>query len=637
MTIFIDILKADSKGDALLLAAIAVQAGTSSANVFDVDPGSFADIPTSAFAYWTTAKLRAAFRSLPAFQSGRRHACKTNPAADDTRYLRLWWEPSPGIPRRLEWKPLAKGGSFSPYYYDIHLVVAWNPSRKTYLGYLGTSHRPLEKPASLDYFFRPGITWPSRTQRFGPRLMPGGCIFTGKGPAAFDHLDSAEHVLAMCALMNSKAFNAFVETRLNAADATARSYEVGMIQLTPVPNIDESTQLLLASLAQKQWRLRHQLDSVIEVSHAFLLPSAFVFKDRKNYQVQYGLELEDIQQQIDAIAYQAYGISPEDCTESRSVQSSVESSGSVENFDEEDAEVIATSDHDLGSILSWGIGVAFGRFDLHLATGERQDPPEPGPFDPLPDKSPGMLPVGAEPFHAHEGILVDDQGHPHDLAHLVEEVLAHVGVTVPDNVRRWLQRDCFAFHLQRYSKSRRKAPIYWPLSTTSGGYTLWVYYPNLTNQTLYTAINDFVEPKIKQVGADVARLRNKGSARTRDDEKQFEALQALELELIDLRDTLLTLAPTYKPNRDDGVLISAAPLWPLFRHKPWQKVLKDALGKLEKGDYDWSQLAMNYWPDRVREKCKTDKSLAIAHGLEDLYVEPEAKPKKSRSAKGVGA
>ncbi|MFN3494855.1 MAG: hypothetical protein ACK40L_10130, partial [Hydrogenophaga sp.] len=46
------------------------------------------------------------------------------------------------------------------------------------------------------------------------------------------------------------------------------------------------------------------------------------------------------------------------------------------------------------------------------------------------------------------------------------------------------------------------------------------------------------------------------------------------------RDTLLTLAPTYKPNHDDGVQISAAPLWPLFRHKPWQKVLKDTWAKL---------------------------------------------------------
>jgi len=31
---------------------------------------------------------------------------------------------------------------------------------------------------------------------------------------------------------------------------------------------------------------------------------------------------------------------------------------------------------------------------------------------------------------------------------------------------------------------------------------------------------------------------------------------------------------------------------------------------------------MNYWPERVRDKCNTDKSLAIAQGLEELYEEP---------------
>ena len=71
----------------------------------------------------------------------------------------------------------------------------------------------------------------------------------------------------------------------------------------------------------------------------------------------------------------------------------------------------------------------------------------------------------------------------------------------------------------------------------------------------------------------------------------------------------------------------------LFRHKPWQKILRDTWTKLEKGDYDWAYLAMAYWPERVREKCKTDKSLAIAHGLEDLYVQPEAAPKKTRGRK----
>ena len=107
--------------------------------------------------------------------------------------------------------------------------------------------------------------------------------------------------------------------------------------------------------------------------------------------------------------------------------------------------------------------------------------------------------------------------------------------------------------------------------------------------------------------------------------------------MIDLCDALLHIAPTYRPNHDDGAQISTAPLWRLFRHAPWQKVLKDTWTKLEKGDYDWAHLAMAYWPERVREKCKTDKSLAIAHGLEHLYVEPEPKPGKTRGGrKGEG-
>jgi len=379
------------------------------------------------------------------------------------------------------------------------------------------------------------------------------------------------------------------------------------------------------------------LDTIEETSHAFLLPAAL--RDRLGDYNPPAIEAEltNIQAQIDAIAFDLYGFNESDRAAAQASGGATADDGAETGAEDDgdDEESAAPIDQTTG-LLSWAAGVAFGRFDWRLATGERTAPPEPGPFDPLPAKSPGMLPEGAAPFHRHAGVLIDDSGHPHDLARSIEEVLLRVEAPVPDDARRWLQRDFFSSHLQRYSKSRRKAPIYWPLATTSGSYTLWVYYPSLTSQTLYTAINDFVEPKLKQVGSEVTALRSKGKTRTRDDEKQFEALQAFELELIELRDTLLKLAPTYKPNHDDGVQISAAPLWPLFRHKPWQKVLKDTWTRLEKGDYDWAHLAMNYWPGRVREKCKTDKSLAIAHGLEDLYVEPEGKPKKTRGRKKTG-
>ena len=69
----------------------------------------------------------------------------------------------------------------------------------------------------------------------------------------------------------------------------------------------------------------------------------------------------------------------------------------------------------------------------------------------------------------------------------------------------------------------------------------------------------------------------------------------------------------YIPHIDDGVLINMAPLWGLI--PAWQAEPKKCWQALERGDDDWSHTAMAHWPDRVKEKCKENKSYAIAHGL----------------------
>jgi len=256
------------------------------------------------------------------------------------------------------------------------------------------------------------------------------------------------------------------------------------------------------------------------------------------------------------------------------------------------------------------------------------------------------------------GILVDDPGgidgwlpegtpqpHRDDIVRWVREVLdflwkdkAHeieqeacdiLGVS---DLRDYFRRPSGLFqdHLKRYSKSRRKAPIYWPLSTDSDNYKLWIYYHCLTDQTLYTCLTDFIEPKIKEVSGDIDRLQKEladgGNAKLRG---QLETLMDFHQELIDFSTELLRVAKLpYKPNLNDGVMITAAPLWKLFRFKPWQKDLKSCWEKLKAGEYDWAHIAYSIWPDRVLEKCKTDRSIAIAHDLEELCeVEPN-KPKR---------
>ncbi|MCV2419238.1 BREX-1 system adenine-specific DNA-methyltransferase PglX [Paucibacter sp. DJ4R-1] len=633
MSHFLRLLNERDKGNALAESCSRFRRNEPDPRRFEVSAISFDSVPGKPFAYWVSSGVRSAFLDLNPLDFGGRIARVTNPAGDDTRFVRAWWEPLFDDSKSHRWVNFSKGGAFSPFFYDVHLVVKWSDERQSYHGFIGTEHRPLEKPASLEHFFRPGLTWARRTQGgLSLRALPAGCIFADKGPAVFVQDNPTDELLALLALVNTCAFRLFVSLQMAFG-----SYEVGVIQKTPVPTLKPSQKQTLSVLARRAWSLKRRLDTGNEISHAYALPAALHTQLGAFDPVAIEVQLALIQAEIDNIAFDLYGFSDADrAAATRAPGSELIECIEAATDDEDDEAEEDVAVPSATTLLSWAVGVAFGRFDLRLATGERAAPTEPEPFDPLPALSPAMLPAGATPFHAHGGILVDDPGHAHDLGRLVDEVLVRVNQPVPDDLRRWLQREFFAFHLRRYSKSRRKAPIYWPLSTASGSYTLWVYYPSLSSQTLFTAINDFVEGpngKLTQVAAEVAVLRKKGAARARDDERRFETLEAFEHELIELRDTLLKIAPTFKPNHDDGVQITAAPLWPLFRHKPWQKVLKDTCSKLEEGDYDWAHLAMAYWPDRVREKCKTDKSLAIAHGLEDLYAEPEAAPKKTRGRK----
>jgi hypothetical protein len=193
----------------------------------------------------------------------------------------------------------------------------------------------------------------------------------------------------------------------------------------------------------------------------------------------------------------------------------------------------------------------------------------------------------------------------------------------------------FADHLKRYSKSRRQAPIYWPLSTASGSYTLWIYYHRLTPDTLFKAQQQFLEPKLKTVEEDIHRFRtmlanNEGGAKERS---QLEKLETLSDELKEMHAEIEHWAKRWKPDLNDGALITACPLWKLFRMPKWRKDLEACWKELERGDYDWAQLALSLWPERVRKACETDRSIAIAHGLESLCKIEAPKPKAARGRK----
>jgi hypothetical protein len=295
----------------------------------------------------------------------------------------------------------------------------------------------------------------------------------------------------------------------------------------------------------------------------------------------------------------------------------------------------------------WCVGVAFGRFDVRLATGAREVPPEPGPFDALPVCPPGMLtgkdgllaaqpPSGYPLMFPVDGLLVDDPGHNRDLTRVVRTIFEVVFGAESDerwqeagalldsrgqDVRTWLARNFFEFHLKRYSKSRRKAPIFWQLATPSASYSVWLYAHKLTKDTFFQVQNDFVAPKLaNEERKHVALVQAAGPSPTANERREIAVLEASIEELRTMLDEVKRITGLWNPNLDDGVVLTMAPLWRLVpQHSAWQKELKSAWGMLCAGKCDWAHLAMNLWPERVVPKCAADRSFAIAHGLEDIF------------------
>jgi hypothetical protein len=129
-----------------------------------------------------------------------------------------------------------------------------------------------------------------------------------------------------------------------------------------------------------------------------------------------------------------------------------------------------------------------------------------------------------------------------------------------------------------------------------------------------------VEPKKNLLENQVLELKKKrDEAESREKRELDKRIENLDDTFDDIREFSGLLSAIieergYIPHIDDGVLLDMAPLWELI--PSWQQEPKNAWESLKKGEYDWAYQAMDHWPDRVKEKCKTDKSLAVAHGLE---------------------
>ena len=536
---------------------------------------------------------------------------------DDFRFLRAWWEV---VPQALgtKWLPVDVGGDYKPALSIPKIVEKWENSgseiRAKSLAERGTEAQVLQ---SSKYWFRYGVAYPYTSSiGFSPRILFSDSIISTDAVAVIPN-DKFDTNWVLGVLLSS-----WTELAL-ATFGTGRKTENSSVKSLPIARPKDCA--ALGRSTAKLIDIALNAESVDETSRAFGGPlsrmaSALVENFSKTVH------------EIEHLSCPAYGkAAPPEIT----------------------PVLISRARHWLPSIglsaqtaISHLIGLAFGRWEY---SDEKNATSKVEYLEWLP-----LLPLSLRSNRSagDVDIAVDDVGHRFDLVSLVDEIIARLrhsgqmpdgyipGLDLGDSesIRNYVRSKFFQEHIKRYSSGGRVAPIFWQLATPSMGYSIWVYIHGLNKDSFFRIQKDFVEPKILLELGRLDSLRaESGPNPSASARRALEVQRALISELQVLLDEVKLVAALWNPALDDGVVLTMAPLWRLVpQHKPWQKELKSKWDELAAGKYDWSHAAMHLWPERVIPRCVADRSLAIAHGLEEVFWieagdgkwEPRLNPKR---------
>ena len=615
-----------------------VKGGETDPLAFCYRQGDFDAIPGSPWAYWVSHGIRCWFRDRPSFASFSKPWVGLQ-TSDNQRFLRYWWEVGVGSIGRFcistmefmatgrKWAPHMKGGEERRWYGNQEFVVNWHNDGEEMRAFAEILKERVKSPPGngplrdFPFYFLPGITWTHTTAKgLNARIMPPGFICNVEGMASYPDTSTGLHMLVL-AILNSKIAS-FVTNQLNP------TIHYGALEIGNLPALTTPTGAASAMRrsVERAISLARATSEVDEATYDFVVPFSWPtgvqeVEDRRS-------QLSEIEAFINEDVYRLYGVNEEDreAIEEELAELEPDDADNARELDQvpndlhREAQPSLTKDDLARQWISYAVGIVMGRFDPGVESGLGR-----GNFT---DEIAAKLKAMADT----DDILVIDEGHTDDLPAIVLQALnvmvgeeAAVEIvkaasekegSVEDLLRQYLDRQFFKLHIQQY----RKRPVYWLLQSPKKKYGIWVFHEKLNKDSAFRIRKEYVEPKINLLESRIKELQVKRDGAEGREKRAIEKEIGKLVDILDdVREFLKRLnfiieERGYMPHIDDGVLLNMAPLWDLI--PSWQKEPKKAWEALERGDYDWAYQAMDHWPERVKEKCKTNKSFAIAHGVE---------------------
>ena len=254
-TVCIRGLRFTDKGEQALENIRALQEGRWLPDIYVVDQRDFEMLPMCSVPYWLPKELLLIYYTKPSFAARGGSARKGLTTGDNFRFVRTTWE----VPQRQivisreatislgKWAFFPKGGEYSPFYDDVHLLVNWGTDGNEIGNFVDSkTGKPYSYARNERDYFRPALTYPYRTTSgFNLRPLPSGCIFSDGGQGVFFDATqdskgvAQDYLLAVLGYFNTRYARLFLEVALGEGDAVtsgsaARNYVTGAIESVPM-------------------------------------------------------------------------------------------------------------------------------------------------------------------------------------------------------------------------------------------------------------------------------------------------------------------------------------------------------------------------------------------------------------------
>lgn len=554
-------------------------------NIFkSIHQEQFFELPGNPLAYWVGDSIRRIFSENRPLSA----VCRPTQGlatADNGRFLRFWFEPSPtrigfrmkssceALASQKKWFPYNKGGHFRKWYGNQDYVVNWENDGDEIKHFKGSVIR---NPST---YFLPSLSWSkvsSGTIAF--RYFPEGFIYDVAGTSMY--FDSTQLHIFFAGLMNSKVINEIL-----CITSPTMNFEVGQIATLPIIVRNEAT---INSIVQKNIQISandwdsHETswdfkeNELIHILKSDLIPHLSINGERQPNSEELSFVLDQYklvwadkfnqlhanEEELNRQFIEIYGLQDELTPEVPLDEITILQQGEISI---ENNQIIWHDDVIIKQLLSYAIGCWMGRYRLDkegLSIAHYPTPEEVCTYDYNGDKfeidDDAIIPLMGKdtPF--------EDDNALQKIVNFVKMVFGEKNLTenlnfiehcLGKSIEDYLIKDFWKDHKKMY----QNRPIYWLFSSKKGAFQALVYMHRMNPYTAEKVRTKYLLPYIEHLKGKIEIDEARGFDLTTVERKNLVKMQAALEECIEYHDRLHEIAiQNIDFDLDDGVVVNYA-------------------------------------------------------------------------------